>query len=143
MADNLTTKERSARMALIRSKHTKPERLVRVMARSLGQEYVLHHKGLPGTPDLVFPKLCKVIFVHGCFWHRHASIRCKLARIPKSNSSFWLPKLEQNRARDSRVQRAINRLGWRYIVVWECQLRYPDRVAVRMRKFLRTERGKK
>lgn len=130
-------------MALIRAKHTKPERQVQAIARSIGRDYVLHHKALPGTPDLVFSKLCKVIFVHGCFWHRHGSTRCKMARIPKSNSNFWLPKLEQNRARDSRVQRAINRLGWRYIVVWECQLRHPDRVAVRMRKFLRKARSKK
>lgn len=136
MADTLTPTERSARMALVRARDTSPERKVRAIVRSLGYRYTLNNRSLPGTPDLAFPNVQKVIFVHGCFWHRHPNRRCKLARLPKSRLEFWLPKLLENRARDLRTQRALNRLDWRYIVIWECQLSHPDRIEARIRKFL-------
>lgn len=136
MADTLTPKQRSARMAQVRARDTSPEKKVRALVRALGYRYTLHNRQLPGTPDLVFPSVRKVIFVHGCFWHRHPSKRCKLARLPKSRLEFWLPKLVENRARDLRTQRALNRLGWRYIVVWECQLAHTERLEARIRRFL-------
>lgn len=136
MADTLSPKERSARMAQIRSRDTSPERTVHRIVRSLGRNPSTQCKELPGTPDLVFKRMKKAIFVHGCFWHRHGSARCRLARLPKSRLDFWLPKLEENRLRDRRAERAIRRLGWRYIVIWECQLVHPERVLSRIRKFL-------
>lgn len=140
MADTLTPAQRSARMALVRARDTSPERKVRALVRTLGYRYTLHNRRLPGTPDLVFPNARKVIFVHGCFWHRHPSKRCKLARLPKSRLEFWLPKLLENRARDLRTQRTLNRLGWRYIVVWECQLAHAERLEARIRRFLGRQR---
>jgi len=136
VADTLTPAQRSARMALVRARDTSPERKVRALVRALGYRYTLHNRRLPGTPDLVFSSISKVIFVHGCFWHRHPSKRCKLARLPKSRLEFWLPKLMENRARDLRTQRTLNRLGWRYIVVWECQLAHAERLEARIRRFL-------
>src|SRR5579864_5550027 len=98
--DTLNQRERSARMALVRAKDTKPEMLVRRLVHKLGYRYRLHRRDLPGTPDMAFGPLHKVIFVHGCFWHRHKKKTCALARLPKSRASFWVPKLEGNAARD-------------------------------------------
>jgi DNA mismatch endonuclease (patch repair protein) len=89
----------------------------------MGYRYRLHRKTLPGKPDLVFGGRRKVIFVHGCFWHRHQDPNCRLARLPKSRQEFWIPKLEGNRERDSRTESALCSLGWRYLVIWECQMR--------------------
>lgn len=139
LADILTRTQRSARMALVRGRDTAPEITVRALVRGLGFRYSLHDRELPGTPDLVFSSAKKAIFVHGCFWHRHPSTRCKLARLPKSRLDFWLPKLSENRARDLRVQRALNRLGWRYMIVWECHLARPERLASRISRFLQNE----
>src|SRR5664279_1164504 len=100
MVDTLTKAERSARMARIRGKDTGTELVVRSLIHSLGYRYRLHAKSLPGRPDLVFRKRRKVVFVHGCFWHRHDDPGCKLARLPKSRLEFWVPKLEGNRDRD-------------------------------------------
>ena len=105
--DTLTPAERSARMALVRAKDTKPELLVRSLVHGMGYRYRLHRRDLPGTPDLVFPGRGKAIFIHGCFWHRHA--RCVLARLPKSRGEFWLPKLTANAERDARSVRALRR----------------------------------
>ena len=98
--DTLSKAQRSERMSRVRGKDTKPELLVRRLVHGMGYRYRLHRRDLPGTPDLVFPGRRKVIFVHGCFWHRHPDPACKLARLPKSRTDFWLPKLEGNRARD-------------------------------------------
>jgi DNA mismatch endonuclease (patch repair protein) len=98
--DTLNGRERSERMALIRGRDTKPEMTVRSVAHRLGFRYTLHLSTLPGKPDMVFPKLRTVLFVHGCFWHRHSG--CSLARLPKSRLDFWLPKLTANRRRDSK-----------------------------------------
>ena len=132
--DTLSPKERSARMALVRSRDTKPEMLVRRMVHSMGFRYRLHVRGLSGTPDLVFPRLRKVIFVHGCFWHRH--IGCALCRLPKSRLEFWKPKLEQNRLRDQKHQRALRRAGWRLLVVWECEITKIANLKRKLTKFL-------
>lgn len=114
--------ERSAQMALIRGANTKPELIVRRVLHRAGLRFRLHDKRLPGKPDIVLPSRKLVIFVHGCFWHRHKSSACKLARLPKSRLDFWLPKLEGNALRDKRKQSALRTLGWRVIIFWECQL---------------------
>src|SRR6266699_3209467 len=100
--DTLTPVERSERMSRVRAKDTAPEITVRRAVHGLGYRYRLHARDLPGHPDLVFRKRHKVIFIHGCFWHRHEN--CKLSRLPKSRLEFWRPKLESNRQRDSRNQ---------------------------------------
>jgi len=121
--DTLNSTQRSHRMSLIRAKNTKPEMLVRRLIHGMGYRYSLHSAKLPGKPDLVFRKRKKVIFVHGCFWHRHPSTRCKLARLPKSRKGFWVKKLEDNRKRDVDKQRELRKLGWNVLVIWECQLK--------------------
>lgn len=136
--DTLASAERSARMALVRAKDTKPELLVRRLVHGMGYRYRLHQRNLPGTPDLVFPGRGKVIFIHGCFWHRHA--RCALARLPKSRGEFWLPKLTANAERDARNVRALRRLGWSVLTIWECQLGDTAKLAKRIRRFLDAQR---
>lgn len=123
MADTLTPQERSERMSRIRGKNTRPEMIVRSIVHGLGYRYRLHRRDVPGTPDLALITARKAIFVHGCFWHRHPDPVCKLARLPKSRPDFWIPKLERNRQRDAQKQEALIAAGWRYLVIWECQLK--------------------
>ena len=101
MADSVTPKRRSEIMSNIRAKGMKPEMAVRRITHAMGYRYRLHRKDLPGKPDLVFPSRRKVIFIHGCFWHQHTDPACKIARRPRSNQDYWLPKLERNAARDA------------------------------------------
>jgi DNA mismatch endonuclease (patch repair protein) len=133
--DTLTPSERSARMALIRSRDTKPELFVRRIIHGLGYRYRLHAKDLPGRPDLVFKSRRKVVFVHGCFWHLHRN--CPACRPPKSRRDYWKPKLERNAARDKEVVRQLRRLGWRLMVIWECELDRTERLTQKITKFLR------
>ena len=121
-------------MGRVRSKDTRPEMAVRRLVHSLGYRYRLHDAKLPGKPDLVFAGRKKVIFVHGCFWHRHP--RCKNTRLPKSKLDFWKPKLEGNRKRDLANQRKLRRLGWRFLVVWECQIADTERLTDKIVDFL-------
>jgi DNA mismatch endonuclease (patch repair protein) len=131
--DTLTPLERSARMALVRSRDTKPEMRVRRLVHSLGYRYRLHRRDLPGTPDLVFPARRKAIFVHGCFWHRHD---CAMGdRLPKSRVRFWSAKIAENIQRDRRNLTKLRRLGWKALIVWECQTR-GQALADRIRGFL-------
>ncbi len=123
MADTLTKEQRSERMARIAGKDTGPEMVVRRLIHEMGYRYRLHVRSLPGSPDLVFRSRRKAIFVHGCFWHRHDDSACKLARLPKSRSEFWVPKLEANAKRDARNQEELRALGWDVLVIWECQLK--------------------
>ncbi len=134
--DTLTTIERSERMSRIRGKDTSPEIAVRRLVHALGYRYRLHGGKLPGRPDLVFGKRHKVIFVHGCFWHRHPDPSCKLARLPKSRLDFWRPKLEANRARDMRNEVSLRASGWKCLVVWECELGSRAPLERRLRSFL-------
>lgn len=122
MTDTLTPQQRSLRMAKIHGKDTKPEMVVRRLVHGLGFRYRLHRKDLPGKPDLVFSSRRRVIFVHGCFWHGHGA-GCPLTRLPKSNTEFWKSKIESNRARDERNIHQLKELGWRVMIVWECELR--------------------
>lgn len=133
--DTLTPAQRSERMSRVRSKDTKPEMLVRTMVHRMGFRYRLHDKSLPGNPDLVFPSRGKIIFVHGCFWHRHG-VSCEYTRWPKSKLDFWRPKLEQNHRRDKIVRRDLRKLGWQVLTVWECQLKNSDALAGCLRAFL-------
>ena len=133
-ADTLTRAERSERMSLIRSKDTKPERVVRRIVTSLGGRYRLNYAKVAGKPDLAFPGRRKVIWVHGCFWHRHEG--CGLARLPKSRLDFWEPKLEANRRRDESNTAAAQAEGWEVMVVWECQTRDLEGLRARLAEFL-------
>jgi DNA mismatch endonuclease (patch repair protein) len=110
--------------------------LVRKVVYGLGFRYLLHRADIPGKPDLTFRKRKKVIFVHGCFWHRHSEKSCKLARIPKSRVDFWESKLEKNRLRDEQVQIELKQQGWESLTIWECQLADIASVSVRVQLFL-------
>jgi DNA mismatch endonuclease (patch repair protein) len=136
MSDTLTPQERSARMAKVRSRDTKPEMVVRRLVYGLGFRYRLHGSHVPGKPDLVFASRRKAIFVHGCFWHRHSERGCKLARMPKSRLDFWEPKLERNRQRDERTARELAERNWEALVIWECELSDLASVSERIRSFL-------
>lgn len=136
MTDTLTLAQRSERMSRVRGKDTKPEMTVRRLIHGLGYRYRLHRRDLPGKPDLVFVTRRKVIFVHGCFWHRHADSACKLARLPKSRLDFWLPKLEANAVRDARHQAELAARGWKVMVIWECELNNLPFLKKRIRSFL-------
>jgi DNA mismatch endonuclease, patch repair protein len=117
-----------------RARHTRPELIVRRLVRSLGYHYRLHRKDLPGTPDIVFSSRHKAILVHGCFWHQHS--RCALRRPLRSNLQYWAAKLARNKARDLRDRRRLRQLGWKTLVIWECQLRDTADVEGRIRSFL-------
>jgi len=132
--DTLSPAERSRIMSMVRSKDTTPELVVRRLAHHMGYRFRLHRTDLPGRPDLVFPSRRAVIFVSGCFWHRHDCPNGR--RLPKTRTRWWRGKLESNRKRDATVQRRLRRLGWRVMVVWECQLKDVDRVARRIARFL-------
>jgi len=134
--DSLSTAARSERMSRVRGKDTATELTVRRLVHALGYRFRLHRRDLPGTPDLVFPGRRKVIFVHGCFWHRHPDPDCKLARMPKSRQEFWRPKLEGNRARDLRQETALVEAGWGVMTVWECELRDLAFLRNKIRTFL-------
>lgn len=138
MVDRLSIERRSALMRRVRSRDTSPEITVRRIAHRLGFRFRLHRRDLPGTPDIVFPSLRAVIFVHGCFWHRHHN--CKKASTPKSRIDFLTLKFEHNVARDLRNKSALRRLGWRVHTVWECELKKPARLERSIERFLTTSR---
>ena len=126
MADTVTPERRSEIMSNIRAKGMKPEMTVRRITHAMGYRYRLHRKDLPGKPDLVFQSRRKVIFVHGCFWHQHTEPTCKVARRPRSNQGYWLPKLERNVARDAEHQAYLTVSGWDVLVLWECDVEVGD-----------------
>jgi DNA mismatch endonuclease, patch repair protein len=131
MTDKLSPERRSQNMAAIRAKDTKPELIVRRLVHALGFRYRLHRKDLPGKPDLVFGTRHKVIFVHGCFWHGCKRAGCLDARRPKSNTEYWNPKIEGNKARDLKHQEALQAGGWQILIVWDCETK--DMVALQER----------
>lgn len=126
---------RSRMMSRIRGKDTKPELLVRRIAHALGYRFRLHRRDLPGSPDLVFPGRRKVVFVHGCYWHRHEG--CRYAYQPKSNVEFWAAKFEANVRRDGHAMAELRRQGWDPMVVWECECGDSGAVAARLLAHLR------
>jgi len=134
MTDVFTPEKRSEVMSRVRGRDTKPEKLVRSLIHRMGYRFRLHVGELPGRPDVVLPRHRKVVFVHGCFWHGHPS--CKRAARPKSNREFWRAKIEANRKRDGRNIARLRELGWRVLVVWECQTRDVEALEATLRAFL-------
>lgn len=134
--DILAPEQRSVLMSRIRGKGTKPELAVRRIAHGLGFRFRVHRRDLPGSPDLVFPRLRKVIFVHGCYWHRHPG--CRYAYSPKSNISFWYAKFDANVARDRLAIVELEKLGWEILIVWECETKDEDKLARSLATYLKT-----
>ena len=130
MTDTLSEKRRSWNMSRIRGKDTAPEKAVRSLLNQLGFRFRLHRRDLPGRPDIVLPKYRSVVLVHGCFWHRHP--RCKYAYEPKSRVEFWQRKFRRNVERDREVREQLETLGWRVLVVWECELKNEEALARRL-----------
>ena len=131
--DGMDAAARSALMGRIRGVDTGPEMVVRRAAHRLGYRFRLHRRSLPGRPDLVFPSRRAVIFVHGCFWHGHD---CRWGRLPKSNLDYWSPKIEANKTRDRDRIAALEAMGWEAFVVWQCDLRDPERGLAQVVAFL-------
>ncbi|WP_082122781.1 very short patch repair endonuclease [Methanoculleus sediminis] len=136
MPDIFPKEKRSQIMSKIKAKNTSPELVVRRFLYSHGFRYRVHQKDLPGKPDIVLPKYRTVIFVHGCFWHGHS---CKIGsglRKPKSNTDYWIPKIEKNIARDKENQRMLESDGWKVIVIWECDVKHEDRLISALKSLL-------
>jgi DNA mismatch endonuclease, patch repair protein len=135
VADRLSKARRSWNMSRIKSKDTGPEKIVRSLLHRMGYRFRLHAKKLPGRPDIVLPRHRAVLFVHGCFWHRHRG--CKDATMPKTRRAWWRAKLEGNATRDRRNQAALRRTGWRVLAVWECQTGKVQALTQRLLRLLR------
>lgn len=125
-------------MSGIKGKNTKPELLLRSALHKLGFRFRIQRKDLPGKPDIVLPKYKTIIFVHGCFWHRHPG--CKYAYTPKSNIEFWTNKLEGNVIRDRLTEKALEELGWRILIVWECEVKTLVENNARLRAMITEEK---
>lgn len=132
--DFLTPQKRSKLMANVRSKNTSTELAVCKIVNSLGFRFRLHRKELPGNPDLVFAPRKSVIFVHGCFWHRHNG--CKYATMPKTNAKFWREKFEKNVLRDKQARRTLRKMGWAVLIVWQCELKRAEALKTKIKGFL-------
>ena len=130
--DHLSQEARSANMSRVRSSDTGPELKVRRLAHSMGLRFRLKRRDLPGTPDLVFPRYRLALFVHGCFWHRHAG--CARSTVPKTRVSFWTKKFEKNIMRDKRVLQDLEELGWHVLIIWECELKDENRIRNQIRE---------
>jgi DNA mismatch endonuclease (patch repair protein) len=130
MSDVFSPEKRSEVMRRVHGRDTGPERKVRSLLTRMGLRYRLHRRDLPGSPDVVFAKRRVALFVHGCFWHGHDCARG--ARTPKTNAEYWIRKIGRNRARDAEVQRRLAEVGWRALVVWECELKDEARLAERL-----------
>jgi DNA mismatch endonuclease (patch repair protein) len=137
--DTLSPDQRSERMRRVRQAGTRPELVVRRALHGMGFRFRLHRRDLPGRPDVVLPGRRVALFVHGCFWHRHAG--CSRATTPKTNAGYWLAKFAENEARDERVIAALEAAGWRVRVVWECETLRPETLARSLREFLLRSRS--
>jgi len=136
MVDTLTKSQRSRVMSKIRGKDTKPELAVRSLLHRMGYRFRLHRRDLPGSPDIVLPRYRAVVFVHGCFWHRHEGCS-KAYNVKTDPEDRWRKKFEQNVERDRRVRAELRKLGWKVIVVWECRICESGRLKQRFRRRLR------
>ncbi|MGP0628558.1 very short patch repair endonuclease [Nitrospina sp. 32_T5] len=134
MVDILTREKRSWNMSQIRSRDTKPEIFVRKLLHRMGYRFRLHSRKLPGKPDIILPRYNSVVFVHGCFWHRHRG--CRFAYTPKSRIEFWKNKFKANVQRDKTVARELADQGWRRLVIWECEVNDIDKLSERLERFL-------
>ena len=122
--DTVDPRKRSEIMASVRQRDTTPELRVRSILHRAGYRFRLHRRDLPGSPDVVLPKHRLVVFVHGCFWHRHAG--CRRSTTPKANAEFWAAKFRRNVARDAQAVTDLEALGWRVVTIWECETRGPE-----------------
>jgi DNA mismatch endonuclease (patch repair protein) len=129
---------RSAQMRSIRKTNTKPELAVRKLVHALGYRFRLHRRDVPGTPDLAFIGARKAIFVHGCFWHQHRG--CRWAKLPRARPEYWLPKLARNQERDGATLKRLDDLGWKTLVIWECEVAVPAVVQKKIKRFLSGKR---
>ena len=134
MVDTIPPEQRSENMRRIKSKGMRPEIAVRRLVHAKGYRFRLHCATLPGKPDIVLPRWRKIIEVRGCFWHQHG--RCIDSHIPKSGRAYWVPKLRRNRERDKHNLRRLRALGWRVLVVWECEVTHPTRLSRKLDRFL-------
>ncbi len=132
--DVFTKEKRSWIMSKIKGKDTKPERLVRSLLHGMGYRFRLHHRDLPGNPDIVLPKHRKVIFVHGCFWHGHED--CSRSKRPSSNRRFWNDKLNKNIQRDKNNILALSDMGWTPLIIWTCEIKDIKPLKKKLQKFL-------
>ncbi len=144
MADDRPTEAsvssaRSRNMAAIRGRNTSPELKIRSLLHHLGFRFRLHRRTLPGSPDIVLPRHRTVVFVHGCFWHRHPG--CRYTTTPKTRADFWAKKFEQNKERDQRQQMQLRELGWSVMVVWECELQDMASLMERLVRIRRSSEG--
>jgi DNA mismatch endonuclease (patch repair protein) len=134
MADMFSPEERSRIMSRVRSKGTGPEKKVRSLLHHFGYRFRLHRKDLPGNPDIIFPSRKKIIFVHGCFWHRHD---CKAGRkIPKTNTEYWTEKISRNVVRDAEQSYSLQAAGWDRLIIWECEMRDEEQLKTKILEFL-------
>ena len=136
MADRLTPARRSENMRRIKNKDMKPELEVRRLIFSLGFRYRIHKKDLPGRPDIVLPKHKAIIFVHGCFWHQHSKQGCSDAKVPETNIEYWMAKLERNRERDKKNRADLIKMGWRVLILWECEIKDKAKLLKKVSAFL-------
>ncbi|MGZ8910679.1 MAG: very short patch repair endonuclease [Methylococcaceae bacterium] len=134
MVDKVTPEKRSWMMARIRSQNTAPEIKLRKLIFSMGFRYRLHYKGLPGRPDIIFPGKKKVIFMHGCFWHGHPN--CRASKLPQTRKDFWESKIHTNKERDKRNIMELEKLNWKVLVVWQCELKNLSNIQEIIRLFL-------
>lgn len=134
MTDVVTREKRSWMMSRVKGRDTKPEILIRSMVHRMGFRFRVCQRHLPGSPDIVLPRHLKVVFVHGCFWHGHES--CTRSKRPKTNTEFWNKKLDGNIERDKRVRERLYRMGWRVLVIWQCETRKPEQILGKLENFL-------
>ena len=132
--DRISGEHRSWNMSRIKSSNTKPEIIVRSLLHNMGYRFRIHRKDLPGKPDIVLPRYKSVIFVHGCFWHRHKG--CKNAASPKTKKTFWREKFRANVERDRKVQKEMKSMGWKIQIIWECELSDPEEVRKSLKSHL-------
>lgn len=134
MSDVFSVEKRSWIMSRVKGLDTKPELLVRSMVHRMGLRFRVHRRDLPGNPDIVLPRHGKVIFVHGCFWHGHT--RCARSKRPTTHMRFWNKKLDANIERDERFRKELRRMGWKVLVVWQCETNKPEKLLTRLERFL-------
>jgi len=137
MIDVFSSEKRSRIMSRIRSYDTEPELKMRSIVHRMGYRFRIHQDKLPGNPDIVLAKHKKAIFIHGCFWHGHKG--CPRSKRPTSNISFWQDKLDKNQERDKRVQKELRHLGWKYLVIWQCEIKKTERLKKKIESFLKVK----
>lgn len=135
MADTFSQEKRSWMMSRVRGSNTKPEILVRSFIHRMGFRFRVHCRELPGNPDIVLPRYGRIVFVNGCFWHGHK--RCARSKRPSTRPEFWNRKLDGNIDRDKRSRKILRRTGWEVLTVWECETRKPEKLLMRLERFLR------